>query len=259
MLTDTSENSSHKMSLKNRQALIGVCMIFLILAVPLKANSEPIITPATDSLLSTARDLPTINDLRLGQARQQLAKPLQTSLTQLNYVLSQQLIHLKGMQVTAPLESIGVNETLSSLLSKTSDNRTIRDRRPFMIGFGALSPAEPSVNSTVNHHFSVDCKRPAAYRVVIFDESQQLIFAPFLPASVVQADGTRERASLMIKLDGQPLGSQFRSNGVNPVHHELSAELRARPGEPVTPSAPGKIQLDLQNASIALVEFGILQ
>ncbi len=186
-------------------------------------------------------------------------QPARTALSQLEGLLSSQLIGLGGVALHNANSLTGETPLLSSLLQNIGSNCEIREPTPLSFNFGALMPAEPSANSNITFHFSVDCKRPAAYRIVILDARQQQLYGSYLPAAIVQADGTRSTAAVFLTLDGKPLGSEFRNSGVNPSQHALSAELRATPQMAVTPNRAGSVQLGLESAALTLIEFGLLQ
>lgn len=183
--------------------------------------------------------------------------PLSTTLPQLESMLSSHLIGLTGFALNN-INTIKDGESPLSLLHNKNSNCAIRLSAPLNFNFGSLMPAEPSSNSIVSFHFSVDCKRPAAYRVVVVDEKKQQLYGPFLPASILQGDGSRTPATVLLLLNGQPLGSELRNNGVNLSQLELSAELRASPEIPLTPYRAGSVKLGLESASLVLIEFGLL-
>lgn len=186
-------------------------------------------------------------------------QPTRAALSQLEGLLSSQLIGLGGVNLHNVNSITGKTPLLSSLLQNTGSNCKIREPYPLSFNFGELMPAEPSANSTISYHFSVDCKRPAAYRIVILDANQQQLYGSYLPAAIVQADGTQSAAAVFITIDGKPMGREIRNSGINPSQHTLSAELRASPQVPVTPQQAGNISLGMESAALTLIEFGLLQ
>lgn len=244
----------------SRTILILVRWMALLAWVTPSAHAQPRTEASIAELL---RDAKTIQAANLGDlpSLSTLSSPPGDVLPDIERLLSRQLDRLQDQIFNEPLLDVAESRTdipLRTLLERASTNCTIRQTSPLTFIFGNLMPAEPSANSSVNVHFAVDCKRPAAYRIVVVDDRRQQIYGSFLPAKVLQGDGSATPAAVYVSLDDLPLGSLHRNNGLSPSQHEIAAELRASPEAVFTPRSAGRVVLGLDSAYLALIETGLL-
>lgn len=204
----------------------------------------------------------------LGNQRLDLEDPLLESLLDSDALQPGRLVDTLGQNADDLLGNFtndGSNLTegipeidLSSLLKNVSRSCSVRESAPLNFDFGALMPGTPSPLSALSSRISVDCVRPAAYRLVIVDGQRQRLFGSTIPAIVTQADGSRTNAALVVLADGKPLGQTHRNNGRLPNQHEIAVELRTAPQVPLVPAHAGRVELDLDSAYLTVIDAGSL-